>query len=172
MSQLTALQKLTKENPARAPDALVVGIGAWWVEFRKAEHDAYVQSVRTLVEHLDTVYAEQRVVRIFSATTSCGKATAGEEDGTSMVVHRFNAMAKRQVLSAAGWSWFDRDVVTGEVCDRTHDCAGDQYSSRFHPAGDALNVVTRLLLDRLALAWAVTREPATQLAPPAVRVHP
>ena len=164
VSQLTALQKLAKENVERAPDGIFVGIGAWWVEFRKAEHEQYVQSVQALVAHLDTIYAEQRVVKIFGATTSCGKAPRndmgeedqGEEDGTSLVVHRFNGMAKRQVLSAPGWSWFGRDVVTGEVCDGEHDCAGDQYSARFHPAGDALNIITRLLLDRLAQEWAAS----------------
>ena len=163
VSQLTALQKLAKENAERAPDGLVVGIGAWWVEFRKAEHDKYVESVHALVEHLETVFAAQRTVKIFAATTSCGKAAAGEEDGTSLVVHRFNQMARREVLSVAGWSWFNRDIVTGKVCDHAHDCAGDQYSSRFHPAGDALNVVTRLLLGRLAQAWAAA--PASNPAP-------
>ena len=169
VSQLTALQKLAKENVAQAPDGLFVGIGAWWVEFRKAEHKQYVQSVQALVSHLDTTFAEKRVVKIFGATTSCGKAPRndqgeedlGGEDGTSLVVHRFNEMAKTQVLSVAGWSWFSRDAVTGAVCDDEYDCAGDQYSSRFHPAGDALNVVTRLLLDRLAQEWA-TSGPATR----------
>ena len=36
-------------------------------------------------------------------------------------------------------------VVTGALCDPDADCAGDQFTSQFHPTGSALSVLDRLV---------------------------
>lgn len=136
------------------PDAIILGVGAWWVWHRPAESLQYEGVIRSLLAHVERVFAGEgaRTTRVFAATTSCGRKEDGG-DGTAHVAMRFNAVAKKQVLATDAWSWFDRDVLTGVVCDADSDCAGNQFTSRFHPAGDALSVLIVLLLHHLSQSW-------------------
>ena len=108
------------------------------------------------MRQLDRFFPRDGAAKVFAATTSCGRREAdGGGDGAAHVTTRFNGLAQKAVLEngASGWSWFDRDSVTGSVCDVATDCAGTHYTSRFHPAGRALNVLLVLLLDHLAEVW-------------------
>ena len=145
------------------PDAVLVGVGAWWVWHRPTESQQYQDSLGQLLSYIDRVFPSALTSRLFAATTSCGRKQDGNTggDGTAHVATRFNLVAKRAVLATDEWTWFDRDSVTGLVCDADRDCAGNQFTSRFHPAGDALSVIVALLLDHLSQSW---RRPVDELA--------
>ena len=41
-------------------------------------------------------------------------------------------------------------VVTSNVCAPASDCIGNHFVGRFHPGGNALNVLVNMLLSMLA----------------------
>jgi len=44
---------------------------------------------------------------------------------------------------------YSKCVVVGSPCSPASDCTGNQhYSARFHPGGDALNVLVNMLVER------------------------
>jgi hypothetical protein len=151
VSTLGALETLRHDATGAVPDALIVGFGAWWVWHRGSLSLQYEDAVRKLLNHLDQLFPTASTAKVFASTTSCGRKDSErpDGDGTARVAARFNSLAKKHVLQTKDWSWFDRDVITGLVCDVDADCAGNQYTSRFHPAGDALNVLVSLLLGHL-----------------------
>ena len=151
---LGALQALTEASSSPA-DGVIVGFGAWWVWHRPTMSSQYAEAVQQLLGHLDGMFPSALTTKVFAATTSCGRKDFDQPEGdaAARVTDHFNNLAKRHVLQTKAWSWFDRDVVTGFVCDVEHDCAGNQYTSRFHPAGSALNALVDLLLTQLSRSW-------------------
>lgn len=155
-AQLASLRALANQTLG-APDMLVLGVGAWWAWHRPSEVRQYGVALGRQLDEVDRYFGPRGAayfrglwahdtLRVFAATTSCRRAGAG--DASAAVVSRLNAVAKSHVLSRPGWVWHDREAVATGVCSAA-DCAGSQYTSRFHPGGDALNVLANMLLGRL-----------------------
>ena len=159
------LQALADDS-LTTPDVVIASIGAWHVMHRRNSTDEYDEAVWSLLTQIDRMLFPRRngtsfksrlsgrgvAHKIFAATTSCARAWP-KPDGPTHTVHRLNRIAFRRVMSAQGWSWFDREAVVGTICMENWtfpDCAGfgKHVSSRFHPAGRALNVLVNLLADR------------------------
>jgi len=136
------------------PDMLLLGVGAWWAWERPSGPALYKGAVEQLLSRVDLLFhgrvrnyfgriLPRGAYKAFAATTSCG---LGADVSSSRTIARFNLVARACVLSSSGWVWFNRESVTGEVCQPKLDCLGSGYPSRFHPAGDALNVLFSLLM--------------------------
>ena len=147
-----ALGALERLAGGASPDGVIVGVGAWWVWHRPTEGPQYEIMLQQLLAYVDRMFPSADTARVFAATTSCGRKEDGGDE-RAHVATRFNGIAEKQVLATSYWRWFDRDVVTGRVCRVDSDCAGTQFTSRFHPAGDALNVLLTQLLGQMSLLW-------------------
>lgn len=142
------------------PSAVVVGIGAWWAWHRPADGAAYTSTLTRHLAALDELLDARpthrpeyfgglwRVgtkMRILASTPNCGNAT----DAGALLVERFNVRARATLAARPAWTYLDREIVTRHVCAPRRDCAGDRYTSRFHPSGAALNVIVRMVLHRV-----------------------
>ena len=142
-----------------APDVIMLSFGAWWVLHRHTDPAGYAVAVDAQLRYVDRMFSNSSLPggfrrqgrhsthKVFASTTSCSRSWP-EPDGASRVVTQLNRVARARVQAVSGWSWFDREVVTNTVCVPEFDCAGGgrQHSSRFHPAGSALNVLVNMFL--------------------------
>ena len=152
-------------DAVNTPDAFLLSVGSWWAMHRYNDSQGYRAAVTTQMHQLERLLAERPpsgfrgqmpnragdLTRlVFLSTTSCSRAFP-KPDSMTFSINHLNRLARQQVLARPRWEWFDRAVVTGAVCNRTRDCAGAgiKRSSRFHPSGRALNVLTNLLVARI-----------------------
>lgn len=126
---------------------------------RHSDPAGYAEAVDLQINYVDSMFsnrstsggyrsrAKRTPHKIFGSTTSCSRSWP-EPDGASRVVTQLNRVARNRVEATPGWAWFDREVVTNTVCIPEFDCAGGgrQHSSRFHPAGSALNVLVNMFM--------------------------
>ena len=165
MASLAPLATLSNATVG-SPDLVLVGVGAWWAWHRAHERDAYSETVHQLLRRLDGMFVRRHAaalltgprndaaqlmpvpvpLKVFASTTSCDR----DGDSAAFAVYKFNALAHDAVHATKGWAWFDRNVVAGNPCNPDADCLGSHYSARFHPSGDALNVLVNMLVARLA----------------------
>ena len=144
------------------PDAITVGIGAWWAWDRPAETDAFGTALGRLLSSLDELLRPRPhhrrgyfgtsegglwrhgvPVRVLASTPICGNAS----DAGAFAVARLNLRARQNVRERTEpWVFLDRELLTRHVCEPRRDCAGDRYTARFHPSGHALNVIVAMLL--------------------------
>ena len=160
------LQALSQDSLV-APDIIMLSFGAWWVMHRHSDPSGYAAAVDSQLRNVASMFSNRSAVgwyrtrgrrsphKIFASTTSCSRSWP-EPDGASRVVTQLNRVARGRVQAAKDWAWFDRELVTNQVCVPEFDCAGGgrQHSSRFHPAGSALNVLTNMFLQHYKLILA------------------
>ena len=168
VASLASLASLSNATVG-VPDLVLVGVGAWWAWHRAHERDAYSETVHQLLRRLDTMFVRRHAaallsgatgarndaaqqmpppapLKVFASTTSCAR----DGDSAAFAVYKFNSLARDAVHAIKGWVYLNRDVVAGDPCEPETDCLGSHYSARFHPSGDALNVLVNLLVARLA----------------------
>ena len=156
-TQLAPLRHLANATLGQ-PDIVVLGIGGWWAWNRPKESTQFVHTLTRATTLVDVLFSPRpthrasyfgdgrrgrfanRPRKLFAAIPNCGD----KADAAGLRAAQLNSLARAAL--PADWSYLDRETPTRRVCDPRSECAGTQFTARFHPSGRALNAIINMLL--------------------------
>ena len=146
--QLQTIDLLANQSVG-APDAVLLGFGAWNIIFTPTKLAEYAVSVARFMAQLQEFFTTRQTGRYFATLRDhpidwvfASVVGCPAEDGTFKA---FNAIS-RAAAHAQGWSWFDRNAVIRGDCSPKATCAYGHH----HPLGAAQNVILKLYLRHVA----------------------
>lgn len=86
---------------------------------------------------------------VYMAIPNCGRLAP---HGTAARLRSLREVSLRVVRNASSWKWFDRELLSSQVCDARVECPGGAGGFA-HPAGRALNRYVEVLLQALRPSW-------------------